>query len=140
MDLLNQSCIKSITIKKAPKIVKFKASTGAHLYTLVLSDLDKAHKLESNIKRNFSLILLHVVRVSHWPISSLSLFFTRVLRLCRFECQGERDCLNLRNVSSLINKFIYLPILCHCRTLCVSPRQPVVASTRIRSLLPKFSL
>ena len=49
--MLNQSNIKSITIKKAPKLVKFKASTGAHLYTLVLADMDKAHKLESTIKR-----------------------------------------------------------------------------------------
>lgn len=62
MELLNQSNVKSITIKKSPKIVKFKASTGAHLYTLVLADLDKAHKLESNIKRKKALFCIY------WPV------------------------------------------------------------------------
>ena len=51
MEIIGQPSIKGITIKKADKLVKFKATTGATLHTLVVTDLEKAHKLESSIKR-----------------------------------------------------------------------------------------
>ena len=52
MKLVDKPEVKSIKIKKA-KVYKFKAKTQKRLYTLVVKDLDKAVRIESNLKGMF---------------------------------------------------------------------------------------
>lgn len=53
MTLVNKPEVKSIKIKKAKKECKFKAKTNTRLYTLVVKDLAKAAKIESNLKGKY---------------------------------------------------------------------------------------
>lgn len=62
MTLVSKPEVKSIKIKKDTKEVKFKAKTESTLYTLVVKDLEKASKIESNMKSKSSISLsCHVV-------------------------------------------------------------------------------
>lgn len=58
MDIVSRPGVKAIKIKRSKNVVKFKAQTSANLYTLVVADLGKAKKIETELKRKF---LFHLV-------------------------------------------------------------------------------
>ena len=51
MEVVSRPGVKSIKIKRDQNMVKFKAQTSALLYTLVIPDLGKAKKIETELKR-----------------------------------------------------------------------------------------